>query len=511
MNKNKINRYLAIILSFMMFLIMIPNIETSASQPVESDLDLLVDLEVTFILKSIRALDTIDRFSDPNFYVKVTINSDEYTSPVYANTRYVHNPNWSATSNVPDDIEWVDIKIELYHVKRTGRAILCDISDDYTTSNEQYTANIRYSLKTGRWKGSDWNSVVRSGFDPSGYGRLNGCDDGSIKEEDRDCELYFDIVQNDYDGDGIPYWTEVNMYRTDPYIDNRGDDADGDLVPVEWEHRWGYDPFVWNDHIHLDPDDDGLTNYEEYLTSQWGSDPHRRDIFLELDQMMIGPNGEGNLVPKGSKDLLKDPFHKRNIVFHIDDGCMGGGELLPFDDTVTWPEIQEIYWEYFMHKDPDNWRRGVFHYGIVTYHTDIYHGFTFPSIVENRSIRVDSFQISTKELEVLPFKYPLFRMMIRKSISKEKHREIVYAAAMMHETGHVLGIYHGNTPGCDNQTGKYIWQKDWWFWRNYHSVMNYGWMYSFVDYSDGSNGKNDFNDWERIDLKAFKQDHTGWR
>ena len=504
-------RCLIIISLIIMILSVIPGQQVSSSERLPDDLDPLVDVEVTFILESIRALDTIDRFSDPNFYVKVTINDNEYISPVYTNSRYVYNPNWSAMCNVPDDTEWVNIKVELYHARGLGRDVLCDISSVYTLSQDQYTCNLMYSIKTGRWTGDDWNSRVRSGFDPSGYGRLNGCDDGSIKEEDRDCELYFNIVQNDYDNDGIPYWTEVNVLGTDPMVDDSGLDPDNDSVPTGWEYRWGYDPNTWDDHFHLDPDQDGLTNYEEYLTSRWGSDPHRRDIFLELDQMMIGPNGEGNLIPEGSKDLLKDPFHKHNIVFHIDDGCMGGGELIPFDDTVTWPEIQGIYWDYFMHRDPDNWRRGVFHYGIVTYHTDIYHGFTFPSFVENRSVRVDSFQISTKELEVLPFKYPLFRILVRKTLNKEKHREIIYAAAMMHETGHVLGIYNGNTPGCDNQTGKYIWQKDWWFWRSYHSVMNYGWMYSFVDYSDGSNGKNDFNDWERIDLTAFKQDHTGWR
>ena len=343
-------------------------------------------------------------------------------------------------------------------------------------------------------------------FDPSGYGRLNGCDDNSIYQEDRDCELWFDIWQTDPDGDGIPYWSEANLYETDPTVDDSGQDEDNDGIPIEWEHKWGYDPFWWDDHANLDPDVDGLNNIEEYRTSQWGSDPFRQDIFLELDQMEGGPNGEGNLIPEGSKDMLWDAYGKHNIVFHIDDGCMGGGELLPFDENVSWEEVQEIYWKYFMHEDPDNWRRGVFHYGLVTYHCDVYHGFAFPSFVEGKPVRMDCFQIATKEKEELPFQYLLMRILGRKSLNKEYHREIIYASAIMHETGHVLGIFNGNTPGCDNSSGSYPWMRNWWVWRNYRSVMNYGWMYTFVDYSDGSRGQNDFDDWDRIDLTYFQRD-----
>ena len=38
--------------------------------------------------------------------------------------------------------------------------------------------------------------------------------------------------------------------------------------------------------------------------------------------------------------------------------------------------------------------------------------------------------------------------------------------------------------------------------------MNYGYMYRLVDYSDGSRGKNDFDDWDRMDLTYFQGD--GW-
>ena len=129
----------------------------------------------------------------------------------------------------------------------------------------------------GHWSGDD------SLGDPSGYGRLCGCDDGSIYVDENDYELWFSITQTDPDGDGIPYWTEINTYQTDPTIDNTGEDHDSDTIPIEWEYQWGYDPFTPEPHLILDDDNDSISNYEEYLTHHWDSDPFRQDIFLEID------------------------------------------------------------------------------------------------------------------------------------------------------------------------------------------------------------------------------------
>jgi hypothetical protein len=74
----------------------------------------------------------------------------------------------------------------------------------------------------------------------------------------------------------------------------------------------------------------------------------------------------------------------------------------------------------------------------------------------------------------------------------------------MHETGHILGINRENTPGCDNRDTYFPWMKSWWKWRHYHSCMNYAFCCQMIDYSDGSNGKNDFDDWARIDLTLFQ-------
>jgi len=69
------------------------------------DLDPLVDLQLTVEINKIRAFDIIDKHSYPDFYVKVFINDNEFKSPVWKNTKFVENPDWSATCDVPDDIK----------------------------------------------------------------------------------------------------------------------------------------------------------------------------------------------------------------------------------------------------------------------------------------------------------------------------------------------------------------------------------------------------------------------
>ncbi len=490
------------------------------STPSDEDIDPLVDLKITVTIKEIRAFDKIDIIGDPDLYVKVFINEIKNTSPVWQNQKYV-KPNWSATQNVPDDQEYVNIKIQLWD-KNKGKDKLCDISSNPQEDPLSYDIDLYYNLKTGHWDGDDYlypTSQVL--FDPSGYGRLNGCDDNSIYQNDRDCEIWFDISQNDYDGDGIPYWTEFNIFNTDPTFDDGGRDDDGDGVPLDWEYKWGYymsynhsadqiehkwiyDPFKWENHPSFDPDEDGLDNIEEYYTSQWGSDPFRKDIFLEIDQMQLGPNEEGGFVPEGSKDLLIDAFSKHNIAFHIDDGCMGGGELLTFDNSTTDQELRDLYFNYFLDGNTNYWRRGAFHYALVIYHSEFFPGFVFRTTADGKNYSIDSLQISTKQHEKLPNKNYLYDSIRRKTFNREKQREIVYAGAIMHETGHTLGIYSWNVPGCDNSNSVFP-NKDWFKFRNYRSCMNYNLVYTLIDYSDGSHGINDHDDWATIDLTLFQK------
>jgi len=471
-----------------LFIIAILFVSTVSAVPLDidgDDLDPLVDIEVTVEIQQIRAFDKndkqfgllpfypiffkreyIDKESDPDFYIKVLINNEESTSDTWHDTKYIYDPQFSATLDVPDDEEFVTVKIQLWDWNDNGD-VLCDIGD------EKDDVELTYSIKTGHWTGDDQLE------DPSGYGRLNGCDDGSIYRRDLDCELWFDIYQNDYDGDGIPYWTEVNDYGTDPEVSNIGDDSDGDDIPIEWEWKWGYDPFVWEDHEKLDPEGDSINNFEEYLTSEWFSDPFRKDVFVELDIMDEGPNGEKTYFPENSGELIQTAFDRQNIVFHLDYGSMGGHDIIPFEEIIEWGNFDEIYYDFFLHGDENNWRRGVFHYGVVVYKSGGPAGYMF---------RSNAFQITSSGHE---------KIVLEKSWA---NRDTVFGSAYMHELGHTFGF--NPIPGHSRSGGLIGYLIN----RPYKSCMNYRYMYYTIDYSDGSRRLPDLDDWSRMDLTSFERE-----
>jgi hypothetical protein len=445
-----------------------------------SDLDPLVDVEVTVEIQKIRAFDKydqqvrsreyIDLNGDPDLYIEIIINDQEFRSDIWHDTKYIYDTQFSATLDVPDDEEFVTVEIQLWDWNSDGD-VLCDIGD------ENDDVKLTYSIKTGHWTGDDHLE------DPSGYGRLNGCDDGSIYKQERDCELWFDIYQNDFDDDGIPYWTEVNTYGTDPEVENSGD-PDEDGIPVAWEWKWNYDPFAWEDHENIDPEKDSINNFEEYLTSEQFSDPFRKDLFVELDQMEESPEGEKSLLPEGAKELLYTAYNRQNIVYHLDDGSWdeSGSDMIPFSDQINHNGLDDIYQNYFLHGNEENWRKGVFHYGVVVYSTTSAAGYVF---------RANAFQISSAGHE-------------KKASEPLLDRDTVYASAYMHETGHTLGFWP--VPG-HTRNSMYPWQLGWWLNRPYKSCMNYGYMYYTVDYSDGSRLIKDYDDWSRMRLDSFEQ---GW-
>lgn len=106
-----------------------------------SDFDPLIDIKVTVEIKGIRFLEEklgmstgVTTFRDknindfinwllpykaniddnPSFFVKVFINDVEFQSNIWIKTKYIYNPDWSTTLNVPDDQEIVNIKIQLW-------------------------------------------------------------------------------------------------------------------------------------------------------------------------------------------------------------------------------------------------------------------------------------------------------------------------------------------------------------------------------------------------------------
>jgi len=461
------------------------NVEIPVSEQLD-DYDPLVDIEITLKFLAIRALDEIDSNSDPDFFIKTTVNEEEFISPTWEDEKYLYNC-WNITKNVPDDNDLVEITIQLWDDDENQDEI-CDITKKYNNEEEDNFLNIIYDIKTGLWSGDDHNIG-----DTNGYGRGNGCSDGSFYTDENDCEIYFEISQNDYDNDGLPYWVETYVYQTDPEIDNTGDDTDADEIPIEWEHKWGYNPLIFNDHEKIDIDADSINNYEEYLTDDFRSDPYCKDLFLEIDYMEDEINGEQKTVSEISKEMMKNPFHRRDIIYHIDTEIYGG-EIIPYEEESSFEKAHQIWKDYFMHNDENNWRRGVFHYCIFVHYIKP-GGFAFSGdvapywgYIPGTDAFVLSFTLMESKDETFPF----------------KSKDYVFASAIMHEMGHNFGIRAGRPWGCDARRVNYPWQIGWWLYRPYKSIMNYQYTYSILDYSDGSHGKRDSNDWANIDLSYFE-------
>jgi hypothetical protein len=448
--------------------------------------DPLVDIYVNVTITTIRSLEihddffhcvkTITRTKPPCFYMVVWINNERFESQLWPQSHVIH-PNISFVSNVSNYIENVSVKIGLYEKIDEGEDILWDITHHPYPSY----ADITYSIATGHWNGDDYLGDV------SGYERLNGYDDGNYHKRKQVAEVFFDISQTDYDGDGIPYWAEVNILGTDPTFDDTGIDYSGDGIPIEWEYKWGYDPFVWYDHKNLDPDGDGLSNYEEYLTCCWGSDPFRADIFLEIDYMDDSPWGHSSKIPSDAVEMIHYPFHRRNMVMH-----MFISDVIPFQSRTSFDDLQLIYQQYFIKNDSENWKRGVFHYGVFV-NRAFPSGYAFSGDVEpymGYHPGTNAFVISSSIMSRYARWYP-------QSLS------YFFASATMHELGHNFGFRWGNPFGVDAQFGKYPWQPMYHVYRNYKSIMNYRYTYHIFDYSDGTNGFLDHDDWSALDLTYF--------
>jgi hypothetical protein len=56
-----------------------------------TDFDPLVDIEVTIDFKALRALDYIDVNSDPDFFLKLSINDEEFTTSVFTDSKCLYD------------------------------------------------------------------------------------------------------------------------------------------------------------------------------------------------------------------------------------------------------------------------------------------------------------------------------------------------------------------------------------------------------------------------------------
>lgn len=262
-----------------------------------------------------------------------------------------------------------------------------------------------------------------------------------------------------------------------------GPDTDGDEAPDDWELKWGYNPSVWDDHQHLDPDNDALNNIEECYMDDYGSDPFHRDVFLEFDWTESMNSDATNKPPEQEVGLLVDAFARHNITLHVDSGSLGGGEEIPAQPFISYAEIVDLYWDYFLHNDLNNPRVRIFHYGIIC---DYSEGPGFAVMGWNH---LNAFIIGAQSLTE---NFPRYT------------RGWLAMAASMHETGHTFGLIVTKYNGIDNHNTVKPYYKEFWEYRQYKSLLNYFYTYLMMDFSDGSHGRGDYDDWGNLDFSFFK-------
>jgi len=420
--------------------------------------------------------------SPPSFFYSVTRDGNTYVSKdvtaASASSEQLFT-TWDSMfqeNRIQEDIEeeqkYCDVTIIIYERVTSG------LLGRKSTDIEQEKITVTYDFRTGRWSGNDYF------MDEDGYGHYLG----------ETFEIWFNIYQTDYDGDYIPYWTEVNILGTDPMVDDSELDPDNDGIPTDWEWQWGYDPWSWDDHKNLDPDIDGIQNIEEYQMRKYFADPFIQDIYIEIDGME-----QSSLIDKAhvfleeSEQIIIERYAQHGINVFIDNGwpdgpINGGGELLPHIDIIS--QDSGVMLQYYKHHFADE-RKGIFRYMIVAHKA----GFCIPSTLN----RYDTIVIDNS----------LYRHIQRKAFTP-RTQQLMDTAVALHEIGHSLGIAPWTFEGNDNLTfvaGRTEKQQYQDTWGDYYSVMNYLYIYdkNLIDYSDGSNGAPyDQNDWAHFYLPTFE-------
>ncbi|HHF55453.1 MAG TPA: hypothetical protein ENL42_00870 [Thermoplasmatales archaeon] len=187
-------------------------------------------------------------------------------------------------------------------------------------------------------------------------------------------------------------------------------------------------------------------------------------------------NGITPIMPDESLQLQYSAFTKHNIMLLVDNGIMGGSEIIPYED-LTWSKLREIYDKYFLHNHEDNPRKGIFHYAIII------HNFRdFGRGVAGFNFKRDAFAVCSAYIQKWR---PWRNAMV-----------IAHGGAYMHELGHQLGLPHLRV---------FPWQLLYWLSWNYKSCMNYRYTFKIVDYSDGSHGFMDRDEWSNLDLQRFER------
>ena len=158
---------------------------------------------------------------------------------------------------------------------------------------------------------------------------------------------------------------------------------------------------------------------------------------------------------------------------HIDDGCMGGGEAVKHTRTLSENEFKKDLYNkvYNGNEGFTQNRKDIFHYCICA--DEIWTGRT-------GRCSGDKFVLAMSVCDNWP--------------------DDNIGSHFMHELGHSIGLHKSDFAGIDNDNSGDFWESDYSKYANYKSCMNYRYQGNLVDYSDGTHGNNDYDDWGNLDL-----------
>ena len=239
--------------------------------------------------------------------------------------------------------------------------------------------------------------------------------------------------------------------------------SDGDFEYMIWvqvEIEKFADPLP-TDYGIYDSDGDGISDEDEAFLSEVFvglGDPLKQDIWVEVDWMW------GQKWSQRAKRMVVSQFAYNGINLIIDDGAYGGGTEVPYKSPFSEQDWFDYYGKHFT-----SWRKGLFRYAIFT--DELFNGRSGKAAGDKFLINESMFWI-------------------------EDDNE-GQAGTFMHELGHTLGLNDKMNPAIDTVADM-----------NYRSCMNYLYQYFIVNYSHGTNGSGDFDDWYHVN-PAYPLPPTG--
>lgn len=288
-------------------------------------------------------------------------------------------------------------------------------------------------------------------------------------------------INADHDGDGLNALREMQQGTLD-----NNPDTDGDGIDDFKESIW----FPDRDDVFCD------TSTSPYTCAY--PDPKKKDLYVEVD-WMYDPVANRSFKPTSTQIAkLEGAFTAKDINFHADTGQFGGGnELQSYEEYlhitsspshVDFADFKNGHGSYPANYSPN--RNGVWRYMISGYRMHEY-----PNVSGLAEVGGSDSFISNGLVEDT---FAYFNL------------DDAIAGTMIHELGHNLclnkTLVYEQQPslcaysGVDSLSGG----------ENYLSSMNYAYQVFMVDYSDGSHGSHDHDDWSAVmqGISLFTKTHT---